>query len=167
MVAAGAVVAATGWAAARHNDPLPGGVPPPGGGPTPLPAEVGTTVVVQGSGYLSTVAVATVADGILLLLQGIGSGGGGPGPRPGPGGPGGPGPGGPAMSVTVEEFIGCHVINMGCFFLWVSECLTILSSRMKPLPQTSQAKGFSPVCKHICLLRSVLWLNCLGHTSHL
>ena len=75
---------------------------PPGG-----PPPEGATVVVQGSGYLSTVAVA-VADGI---LQGIGSGGGGGG-GPGPGGPG------PALSVTVvEEFIGCHVINMGCFFL--------------------------------------------------
>ena len=86
-------MAATG--AARHN-PLPAEVPP-GGGP---PAPEGATVVVQGSGNLSIVAVAAV-DG----LQGIGSGGGGPGP-------------GPALSVTVvEEFIGCHVINMGCFFL--------------------------------------------------
>ena len=83
-------MAATG--AARHN-PLPAEVPP-GGGPPPE----GATVVVQGSGNLSIVAVAAV-DG----LQGIGSGGGGPGP---------------ALSVTVvEEFIGCHVINMGCFFL--------------------------------------------------
>ena len=83
-------MAATG--AARHK-PLPAEVPP-GGGPPPE----GATVVVQGSGNLSIVAVAAV-DG----LQGIGSSGGGPGP---------------ALSVTVvEEFIGCHVINMGCFFL--------------------------------------------------
>ena len=85
-------MAATG-AALRHN-PLPAEVPTPGGGPPPE----GATVVVQGSGNLSIVAVAAV-DG----LQGIGSGGGGPGP---------------ALSVTVvEEFIGCHVIKMGCFFL--------------------------------------------------
>lgn len=64
----------------------------------------------------------------------------------------------------------CHISPPGtwaAFFLWVSACFTILSSRINPFPHTSQVKGFSPVCRHICLLRSDWWLNCLGQTSHL
>ena len=37
----------------------------------------------------------------------------------------------------------------GGFFLCVSACLTIRSSRMNPFPQTSHENGFSPVCKHM------------------
>lgn len=63
----------------------------------------------------------------------------------------------------------CHIRPppTWAFFLCVSACLTILSSLMKPFPQTSQVKGFSPVCRHMWRLKSVLWLNCLGQTSHL
>ena len=64
----------------------------------------------------------------------------------------------------------CHIsppATCAAFFLWVSACFTILSSRMNPFPQTSQVNGFSPVCRHMWRLKSVLWLNCLGQTSHL
>ena len=62
----------------------------------------------------------------------------------------------------------CHISPPPtcAFFLWVSACLTILSSLMKPFPQTSHVKGFSPVCRHMWRLKSVLWLNCFGQTSH-
>jgi len=64
----------------------------------------------------------------------------------------------------------CHIIppaTCAAFFLCVSACLTILSSLMNPFPQTSQVNGFSPVCRHMWRLKSVLWLNCFGQTSHL
>lgn len=53
------------------------------------------------------------------------------------------------------------------FFVCVSQCLSMWSFLMKPLPHVSHAYGFCPVCRHMCLLRSVLWLNCFGHRSHL
>lgn len=64
----------------------------------------------------------------------------------------------------------CHIsppATCAAFFLCVSACFTILSSRINPFPQTSQVKGFSPVWRHMWRLRSVLWLNCFGQTSHL
>jgi len=75
-----------------------------------------------------------------------------------------PGPGQYTVSAC------CHIsppATCAAFFLWVSACFTILSSRMNPFPQTSQVKGFSPVCRHMWRLKSVLWLNCFGQTSHL
>ena len=147
----GRVVACGGWGC-RPQPPWPPFLEAViGGKPEPRGFELITASVL----CTAAVIIGFCIVGLLGLVVGLL--GDDPGLQHWDGGP----PGGPWSPIC------CHVMRMGCFFLCVSACLTIRSSRIKPLPQTSQAKGFSPVCRHICRRRSVLWLNCLGHTSHL
>uniref|UniRef100_A0A182IYU3 Uncharacterized protein n=1 Tax=Anopheles atroparvus TaxID=41427 RepID=A0A182IYU3_ANOAO len=58
-------------------------------------------------------------------------------------------------------------IAAAALFRCVSACFIMWSLRMKPLPHCSQAYGLEPLCRHMWRRRSVLWLNCFGHCSHL